>query len=326
VTVGQVFRLAAGRLRKFFGGRSPLRVTHVITYRCNLTCTFCVLPTVDSELDTQEAKNAIDAFRRLGAVSWGFTGGEPFVRKDLLELSRYAKSRDLVSTIVTNGWFHDRAAEFSTADVDLVMISLEGGEADTDRLRGEGAYARALQSASHFRSAGIPISFEMVLSDNNLDAVETLVAIASDYGASCSFQPLFDMRNGREDADLVGDPRRLERLWANVDALIGMKKSGAPISSSYPYLNYLKNYGRESFRANYCFAAETYAFLLPDGGMKNCWWVGPDGSRAATYEEGFVRLKGTKRSCHCWAKCHGEYSAIFSGNPSAIANAFQLLR
>lgn len=320
----QAMRVATGKAKHLVGLKTPLRITHVITYRCNLTCDFCVLPQVGTELTTAEVKGAMDTFGTQGAVSWGFTGGEPFVRKDLVELMRYAKSLGFVTTVVTNGWFVDRIESLETEDVDLVMISSEGSESATERWRGQGTHDRLIRSAKALRARNIPVSFEMVLSDDNMGEVEEVLALAKEYEATCNFQPIFDMGTGKEDSTLAGDPSRLSSLHDNVRALIDLKRRGEPIGSSMSYLKYLLNYGRESFEPNYCYAGELYGFLMPDGAMQNCWWVGNERCGAGeSHFDAFERLKGTKKSCHCWPKCHGEYSAFFSVRPAAILSAAQ---
>jgi len=63
-------------------------------------------PTGDRGMDTQTLKNLIDDAKELGAYRFYFTGGEPFIRKDIFELIDYITvdpNTELI--ILTNGMF-----------------------------------------------------------------------------------------------------------------------------------------------------------------------------------------------------------------------------
>jgi len=87
----------------------PLKVTHNITYRCNLNCSFCLLKKrlnkPDSpEMDTSQIKRMMREFKQIGTKFWLFSGGEPLLREDLGELISYAKDKmDFHCGISTNG-------------------------------------------------------------------------------------------------------------------------------------------------------------------------------------------------------------------------------
>jgi Predicted Fe-S oxidoreductases len=56
---------------------------------CNLQCTHCLVsssPWEDRGMPTQEIKRIIDGGRELGVFRFYFTGGEPFIRKDILRV------------------------------------------------------------------------------------------------------------------------------------------------------------------------------------------------------------------------------------------------
>lgn len=80
-----------------------------LTYRCNLNCSHCysknIIPDKDSrkELSTKEWKRLIMEFKSEGCLWLTFTGGEPLLRSDFLELYLFAKSKGFIVTIFTNG-------------------------------------------------------------------------------------------------------------------------------------------------------------------------------------------------------------------------------
>ncbi len=59
---------------------------------CNLTCSHCLVnssPGEDSGLSTKDIIKLIDEAEALGTTRFYFTGGEPFIRKDIFELIDY---------------------------------------------------------------------------------------------------------------------------------------------------------------------------------------------------------------------------------------------
>ncbi|MCX6803823.1 MAG: radical SAM protein [Candidatus Diapherotrites archaeon] len=71
---------------------------------CNSRCNYCDMwkTKKGNQPSTQEWKKIIDDIRALGVVSLTFSGGEPFLNKGLFELAEYAKSKGLVTMVVTN--------------------------------------------------------------------------------------------------------------------------------------------------------------------------------------------------------------------------------
>jgi len=70
------------------------------TYKCNLKCKYCYLPSFGLEdLTTQEIKEMINNSKHNVIC---FSGGEPTVREDLTELIKYAKSKGKQVSMLSN--------------------------------------------------------------------------------------------------------------------------------------------------------------------------------------------------------------------------------
>ena len=70
---------------------------------CNLTCAHCLVeshPGGDPGLTTDRLKSIIDDVSDLGAHRFYFTGGEPFVRKDIFELIEYITQNKKAELII----------------------------------------------------------------------------------------------------------------------------------------------------------------------------------------------------------------------------------
>ncbi|MBU0694801.1 MAG: radical SAM protein [Candidatus Omnitrophica bacterium] len=84
----------------------PLRVMFELTYRCNFKCKHCYVPQSyrkKGELNTKEVFSLLDQLKDIGCFYLGFTGGEPFMRKDIMKILWYAKKCGFEVIIYTNG-------------------------------------------------------------------------------------------------------------------------------------------------------------------------------------------------------------------------------
>lgn len=147
----------------------PSWCTYLVTYRCNARCQMCDSWQVDpgEELTPAEARRVFDKIGRLDVVR--LSGGEPFLRKDLLEIAEavQAASRPSVLHVTTNGSFCKRAVEFverfSKPRRLRFMVSFDGLEAEHDANRGPGVpFRRAVETVAALaelrRSHGIEVS------------------------------------------------------------------------------------------------------------------------------------------------------------------------
>ncbi len=86
-----------------------LSVHWELTYRCNQRCAHCyleVLPpqaTVPGELSTAECLRVVDELAALGVLNLTFSGGEPLVRRDFIEIAEYARANRFLLRVFTNG-------------------------------------------------------------------------------------------------------------------------------------------------------------------------------------------------------------------------------
>ena len=97
-----------------------------ITYRCNNNCYFCYTggPQKRPELTTADWKKALDKIWDSGIPQVVFTGGEPTLREDLVELVDHAQ--EFVTGLITNGRkLAQLAPDLKRVSLDYVQVSLE---------------------------------------------------------------------------------------------------------------------------------------------------------------------------------------------------------
>ncbi len=178
------------RLIDAFGRRlTYLRVS--VTDRCNLRCTYCLpedadFPFGDRDfLSPAEIETMVGALVRLGIRRVRLTGGEPLVRKDLLEIVRRLKALPGLENLAlsTNGTELARLAPaLREAGIDRVNVSIDS--LDPERFREitrRGDVEEVWRGVEAALAAGLdPVKLNAVLLQTNREDVERLAALTLD--------------------------------------------------------------------------------------------------------------------------------------------------
>ncbi|MDR4505784.1 MAG: 12,18-didecarboxysiroheme deacetylase [Candidatus Scalindua sp.] len=170
---GRDSKTLPSHLLQFSKDKKPVVVWNV-GQRCNLKCVHCYSQSKDiaypNELTTKEAKSMIDGLAEYGAPVILFSGGEPLMREDLMELITYARDKGLRAVISTNGTMitEDKAEELKKFGLSYVGISLDGLKETNDKFRGiEGAFDDALQGIRNCLKLGIKVGLRFTINKRN---------------------------------------------------------------------------------------------------------------------------------------------------------------
>jgi len=124
---------------------------------------------------------------QLGVLQVHLSGGEPMVRRDLEALVGAANQHGIYTNLITSGTLggEREIAALAAAGLKHVQLSFQdvtpGGN---DRIAGlAGAHARKTGFAAAVRSAGLPLTINMVVHRQNLDRLEEMVEMALALGA-----------------------------------------------------------------------------------------------------------------------------------------------
>ena len=168
------------------GWAPPDRLSVNLTLRCNLSCTMCTTCYDAPELSLDEIKRLIDEASEWGIEVFNPLGGEPFMRADIEAILRYATQRGFYVTLTTNGTLisPSRAHQLALVPSDRLHLnfSLDGNASSNDRVRGEGAYDKAIRGYQNVRKADAAVgnSHRKILSNTilhagNLDHFEAIL-------------------------------------------------------------------------------------------------------------------------------------------------------
>lgn len=192
-------------------GRAITYLRISVTDRCDLRCRYCMAEDMqflprDMLLGLEEMALIAERFVARGVRKIRLTGGEPLVRRDMIDLVRRL-GRHLGAgldelTLTTNGTrLADHAAQLAAAGVRRVNVSLDSRDPDRFRtVTRHGDLARVLGGIAAARAAGLAVKINMVaLKGLNDDEIAPMLAWCVEQGQDLTL--IETMPLGRIDED-----------------------------------------------------------------------------------------------------------------------------
>jgi radical SAM protein with 4Fe4S-binding SPASM domain len=194
----------------------PTQLTLDITYICNLKCEMCpqaidfekkpesnLLKQYKShkELTTEQILTLMDDAAAFGVRTVTITGGEPFLRKDMLTIIERVKRLRMECQVLTNGMLikADTAARIVELGVEKVTISVDGPEKIHNTIRKHPMSfqrlletVRTIQQEKHRQGKTLPyLAFNNTISASNAKDLAELMDTAGQYGVNVNFGYLY---------------------------------------------------------------------------------------------------------------------------------------
>lgn len=173
-------------------GRPITSIRISITSRCNLNCAYCHregIKNAESEMEPEEIKRVIEVCSGFGIRKVKITGGEPLIRKDVVDIVDRINSIEKIREIsmTTNGLLLEKyALKLKEAGLKRVNISFDTLNAEKFRkiTRG-GDLSRVISGIEAAHEAGLkPIKLNMVAMNGiNIEEIEQMLEFASKYDA-----------------------------------------------------------------------------------------------------------------------------------------------
>jgi MoaA/NifB/PqqE/SkfB family radical SAM enzyme len=225
--------------RSLFLKTRPIHLTLFVTRRCNARCPFCFYAEArDAREGAPELR--LDEIRRVAAsmdpLLWVlFSGGEPFLREDLAEVSQvfHDVNRAAFLTFPTNGLLPEAVVETAEdvlrrcpESVVVVKVSLDGVGERHDALRGTpGGFAKALRTIEGLaalaeRHPRLEVGVNTLLGAGNREDVPDLVRFVHGldgvraHTLTVERSPDGGPAPGVDPADHRAAGELLDRLWS----------------------------------------------------------------------------------------------------------------
>jgi len=220
---------------------APFQVVWNITRACNLKCLHCYESAGvkgPDELTTEEALCGIDILADAGVLILAFSGGEPTIRPDILQLIERSSDRGMFTAVATNAIVlssHKKVKELKKAGLKFAQISLDGLNPRThDSFRGmPGTFEKTVQGIKNCVAEGLFVEMATTVTRYNLKEIPALIDFAAKLGVNWFMLYNF-VPTGRGvdiiESDLSPDEREevLKTCWNK------MKVAGVDVLSTAP--------------------------------------------------------------------------------------------
>lgn len=306
----------------------PLRPRYLnfpVTYKCNSRCIMCGIwkgKTGEKELDINEIKQFFQANKGFlsGLVSIGITGGEPFLRRDIVEIVRFAHAEFPRAGVgvQTNGLLTEliceKVKEIKGFYDDFGMaVSLDGIGSIHDAVRGvDGAFESVTKTIRALKAMGIKkITCGMTLTAKNYKYIKQVKEKVNEMG--CEFSCFLTDVSG-----FYGN----EAMDKQAFGLSGqMRQEVIKGLAEFGYHYYMDNLRRqlagENKRSLPCYSGYTSFVLDAYGYVRPCILLEDAfgnirsgmGLKDMLYSEGSRSIRKKISKCSCWNQCEVSTSA-----------------
>jgi len=304
-----------------YDGYSPKFVAVNITDNCCFRCVMCDQwkTITEKELLTEEWKDIFEQLGEEGVKSVSFAGGEPFMRRDMIELISYAQKFGMNVGVITNGYLlnEELVKKAIDAGANNFGISIDATGEVFDRIRGvKGAFDKVKASCeilSKYRSKGVRVYVYFTLMKPSLGIYRKVFSIAEEYGFLFvvnlfDYTPYFftDMKDCKNDFWITKED--LPRLKEFQKFLIE-KKTEDPDSVFHTYreIQYFREYFEDPVQKKIaCSVSQLRIGIDSQGNVYGgCWSMGSFGNlkdktlREIIRSERYKRLHGRMYKKNC---------------------------
>ncbi|MDH3349251.1 MAG: DUF5714 domain-containing protein [Desulfobulbaceae bacterium] len=192
-----------------------------LTDKCNLSCRHCLFgssPAKAPTLQKEQLIKSIDQGFNLGVRLFYFTGGEPFIYPDLIEIIQYVLEKDLHNHVVvlTNGLLLennlDKLLSLDHSRLHL-QVSLDGLEDRHDYLRGKNSFARLVQNIKAARDNGLGVTVSVAVNSDNVEQLPDISRLINSFGITSMHLMYHFVRGKGSEAQFVD----IEKLFAKIE-------------------------------------------------------------------------------------------------------------
>lgn len=267
----------------------PIYAHWGITHRCDITCRMCGIwkhGNEDEELGLPEVARLADVLQELGVIQISIGGGEPFCRRDLPEVIRILHSRGLNVRVLTNAMNLTEREIDAAVEAGLSAVSVSLDTMSKSKFGwiccDEGAWDKVVTNLVRFSEKlpkrGNILSINCVVSRDTLEGAPDLVEFAGKLGYFVSLIPveLAEDPHNNDNKFITYQPKmRLTQdevlLVDNTyDRLVEMKRQGANILVTTPYLESSRRYFKTGQFPLPCDAGRLYFSINPAGMLTIC--------------------------------------------------------
>lgn len=204
------------------GGRVLWEITNTCNYHCSYCMFSCEPKKYENELSTEEVKQAIKDLRKNNFTYIKFTGGEPFIRNDMMEILKYATELGFDMDISTNASLitQEIANELKEIKFPMVHVSLDGYDKAThEYVRGKNTFEKTLKGIQYLTKNNIYTRIGTVIYNQNENKLEEIVKLAIELKANEIIFSFMEAMGRLKDDDTIISKRTIGSVKNEIEEL-----------------------------------------------------------------------------------------------------------
>lgn len=279
-------------------GREINYVRLAVTDRCNLRCFYCMpesgIKYVNRKdlLTFEEMERMISVFSELGISKLRITGGEPFVRKGIMEfLHNVSKLPKLEQIhITTNGTFtEDYVKELSDMGIKSVNLSLDS--LDKKRffeITRRDEFDNVMATFHKLLASDIKVKINMVVMEGrNIDDIVPMLELTKDHRVNVRFieEMPFNGTSGQGNATIWPMKKILSYIQERYPEIEKLQDPPFSTSQNYQIKDHVGSFGIiAAYTRTFCGSCNRIR-ITPQGTLKTC-----------LYDDGVMNFRDVLRS------------------------------
>jgi MoaA/NifB/PqqE/SkfB family radical SAM enzyme len=285
---GGTSKLAASVLTK----DSPAYVQFYVTARCNLACEQCnvIYANADQEeATTEQCYRIAENLGKIGTSVVLLTGGEPFVRKDIIDIARAMMANGVHPRLQTNGLATPKQLEemvkIGAHDISISLDSVIPDLQDTINGGFDHSWEKAIRTIATVNDLFPPESFAAlgcVLAPRNVAHIASVIEFATAIGWWVSLVPAHTSRSKEPRSfstfspDLKFKPEQYPAVHAALEGAKALRNQGHNLYDSDEYLDDIYRYVTDEpvqwrrRNGGVCDSPNLYFAIQPNGDMAVC--------------------------------------------------------
>lgn len=299
----------------------PIHAQIEPTTYCNLRCSFCLRDQYiknPQHMRFEQFKQIVDSLNLKKLALNG--SGEPFLNPDLLKMIRYAKSKGISVSIVSNFTVIKKfIKEVVESDLDEIRVSIDGATKETYiKARNQDFFEKILESIreinrykKELNKTTPRLRFQVVLTQTAYDEMKDIIKLAESLEVhAISFKPVSTIHDDKpkEKSELyLGAYKDIEKTREKLLEIKNMlpKNMGSDIPVTLKRLKALwfKLYGigEDLQEKRICYFPWFSVYILADGQVRLCCAMnfgGKERSMGNVFEEDFKAIWNNEKFQH----------------------------
>ncbi|NLN64552.1 MAG: radical SAM protein [Clostridiaceae bacterium] len=250
--------------------KRPILAIYDVTKLCNQRCLMCnIWKTTSNDMDLNQLEDEVKKLKRFGIRYVFIQGGEPLMRRDILDVTDLFIKHRIKPTIITNGILLTEllAREIAKRRCNLA-ISIDSMDRDLfAKLRGADKLPHVLENIekiSGMKRKGNWSITTTITGLSSLDDIKKLEAFAADHGLMFAIRPYIFVKGvaGKKNEELMYH-------WDDVAEIFGYMSKKAKQNNFLAYLIYKEHIRYIKGEGMHMCDAARYSFLMTETGVKS---------------------------------------------------------